>query len=1133
MKFPLRVKYLLLPFLVFWTGHFYGQCPGTCDITISGANSTDYTLNAGDTLCITSTGNYTGKATMNGGVLFNCASAPQTFDLEYNTGGGKVVNHGTLKDTDDSHFEKNVIIKNYGTFNFTGNQDMKDGAEFHNHGTFTLSGELKQQNSANGLWNYASGTITTTKLDVDEDLYNAGSITSTGECRVHSPGVISIDGGCLTCASLHNHNIIQGLSCGTVNISGNSDVLGGSSITGYVAIVDPSAPGYPYVDNNSGTVDACVTGTSCGCTGPTNCIVTNTNNSGCGSLREAINCANASPVPKTIEFQIPNTDPGYDGGRGVYTINLTTLLPEITRDSITIDGSTQSAFNGNTNTSMLGSGTTVGADDLANPQIDGPEIEIVDNNSLVMGIEVDASYFIMKGIAIYGFGDNSNGNSSGNFLVGDNGANLTDFLVENCVIGTEADSFTSPPSPNQGGGLTFMDCANITVQDNVIGYNQSSGIAIIDANCTNTLIQRNDITSNGTSSAYFDGIDIKEDAASITIRQNLISGNGALGVDCWSCLSNVTIEQNDLATNGISPSATEKGGIRFTGSGQTISKNKIYSNNGAGIILMPQDGSVDNSPANNILITQNEFYSNNTNAIDLVDVGGDINLGDGITPNSSAPADCGYTLTSGNEGIDAPVIDSLIYNPGTGVTTVYGRACPNGTVELYRNLSGTGDESNGSYFGEGVEYKGNVSADGTGNFSTNLSGLNTGHSITAIVYDGSNNTSEFGRAVSVDCMRDPLVWLKADAGFSAGTWTDQGSHGNNGTNAGNPTQVSNSLNFNPGINYDGDDQTTINLPEMVFDNGYNHVMGFMVYTPSTAATNIGMLGNNSASGLCNYFIGNNMRGRGNGCTSMPTAFGTYPHLMTYEADEENLVTGANSRLYFSGASVSQYLYDETSAGGVNTSFHVGSSGTGAEGWYFQGDVHEFMLYYADNGAVSISENQRKKIQSYLAMKYGLTLNHDYLDSQGHLIKDINDGYSWGMACIGKDTKFNLDQPKSISSNPYADIIIGSNDLCNGDFVMLGNNGLPIDLTLEMPYAGSLINASEKTWKIEKIGEESSINIEVNARVPIDFLIVSSDPEFLNFELIVLNEINSITFDLKKSAYFKLGTNSYLSLSQDQ
>lgn len=63
-------------------------------------------------------------------------------------------------------------------------------------------------------------------------------------------------------------------------------------------------------------------------------IVTNTNDSGGGSLRAAIEFANSNPGADTITFNIP--------GAGPHTITVASLLPTLTDSGTVIDGTTQS-----------------------------------------------------------------------------------------------------------------------------------------------------------------------------------------------------------------------------------------------------------------------------------------------------------------------------------------------------------------------------------------------------------------------------------------------------------------------------------------------------------------------------------------------------------------------------------------------------------------------------------------------------------------------------------------------------------------------------------------------------------------------------------------------------------------------
>ena len=78
-----------------------------------------------------------------------------------------------------------------------------------------------------------------------------------------------------------------------------------------------------------------------------NFTVTNTNDSGGGSLRQAILDANSSLGTDTIDFNIP--------GAGSHTVQPLSSLPTIT-DTLLIDGYTQPGANPNTNGAGLGHG---------------------------------------------------------------------------------------------------------------------------------------------------------------------------------------------------------------------------------------------------------------------------------------------------------------------------------------------------------------------------------------------------------------------------------------------------------------------------------------------------------------------------------------------------------------------------------------------------------------------------------------------------------------------------------------------------------------------------------------------------------------------------------------------------------
>ena len=88
-------------------------------------------------------------------------------------------------------------------------------------------------------------------------------------------------------------------------------------------------------------------------------IVNNTQDAGEGSLRAAINLANATPGTDKIIFNIPMSDQGFlpgtvTGEQGwAFFIRLERDLPEIT-DSLIMDGFSQTMFTGDTNQEIAG-----------------------------------------------------------------------------------------------------------------------------------------------------------------------------------------------------------------------------------------------------------------------------------------------------------------------------------------------------------------------------------------------------------------------------------------------------------------------------------------------------------------------------------------------------------------------------------------------------------------------------------------------------------------------------------------------------------------------------------------------------------------------------------------------------------
>lgn len=262
--------------------------------------------------------------------------------------------------------------------------------------------------------------------------------------------------------------------------------------------------------------------------------VTNTNDSGNGSLRKAISNCLVNQGAHTIEFNIPTSDPGYDATTGVWTIVFDDALPAITTGYITIDGTTQTQNQGNTNPDgpeicLNGAGNTVEyCFSLLNA-----------NSNVIKGLIINE---FLYGIQIYGT------NGKNNIIIGN-------------YLGTNHDATQRRPNYN---AIELISGANhnqigdsILENRNIISGNDYAGLRISDANFNLVIGNYIGIDRTGSFAVNnYDGIAIEGASASNQIggntpeKRNVSSGNTAYGVDIFGagCEFNV-VQGNYIGTD--------------------------------------------------------------------------------------------------------------------------------------------------------------------------------------------------------------------------------------------------------------------------------------------------------------------------------------------------------------------------------------------------------------------------------------------------------------------------------------------------------------------------------------------------------------------------------------------------------
>lgn len=302
-------------------------------------------------------------------------------------------------------------------------------------------------------------------------------------------------------------------------------------------------------------------------------VVVNTNDSGTGSLREAINQVNAAPMQADIiTFNIPQMDPNFNAITGVFTITLTSTLPIIQSISVTIDGTSQPEY---ANASK-------------------PVICLTSNTNLVYGLAFPLANGKVNGLIINNF---QYGVSITKYSTYPSG-NCT---VENCFIGTNEDGSVAKPN---SVGVAILGADGNTIKNNLISGNTLAGIGLRKSN-TNTIagnkIGTDLLMTTGIPNYYGVAIDsssMNTIGGNTASSRNIISGNSYAGVAINDQLSSGnTIKGNYIGINEIGIGKQDiianKYGIAINESPNNIvggnivgARNVISGNSEAGIAIM-------------------------------------------------------------------------------------------------------------------------------------------------------------------------------------------------------------------------------------------------------------------------------------------------------------------------------------------------------------------------------------------------------------------------------------------------------------------------------------------------------------------------------------------------------------------
>ncbi|MGG1923674.1 hypothetical protein AB1278_17810 [Chryseobacterium sp. NRRL B-14798] len=186
---------------------------------------------------------------------------------------------------------------------------------------------------------------------------------------------------------------------------------------------------------------------------------------------------------------------------------------------------------------------------------------------------------------------------------------------------------------------------------------------------------------------------------------------------------------------------------------------------------------------------------------------------------------------------------------------------------------------------------------------------------------------------------------------------------------------------------------------------------------------------------------------------------------------------------------------------------IGHAGWDAPG-AFPGDIMEVVWYKR-----TLTANEQSRVNSYLAVKNGVTLNENYLSTASAVVWDrtINTGYNNNIFGIARDNITLLHQKQSGSVNNGQKLVISttgfadsnaanSTDLLNDlQFLMTGDNGLKQSLAVPLNYTagsnGSTNYRFESIWKVQNSGSIGTVTVAWPKGVKNLYLVQSSDAAF--------------------------------------
>ncbi len=381
------------------------------------------------------------------------------------------------------------------------------------------------------------------------------------------------------------------------------------------------------------------------------------------------------------------------------------------------------------------------------------------------------------------------------------------------------------------------------------------------------------------------------------------------------------------------------------------------------------------------------------------------------------------------------------------------------------------------------------------------------------------------------------LWLRADDGAASGAvWSDFSGSGNGATQtetARQATVIPTGVNFNPMLKFDGiNDYLT--APSMFTPTGTNNIQVYAIAATDNLQNQdlFGELVSNGqyvhahvpwSDGILYWDAPYGYRAQGawGGTLGAPYLWSFLRSPSTMSASRNRILVGTTTAAL-------------NNIAGSNNPFYVGGITPTAQA--FNGKIAELIVY---NNSTATSVTQRQQIETYLALKYGITIPVDYLASDGttkYWDATANAAYSKHITGIGRDSLSALLQKQSISADTgYVAIALGSTIAASNaantgsisndrSFFVTGDNGAAKMYAVTVTGLAGVNVALARTWKVQKTNwtdQLITVSTDTSLAAP-QFIIISTDASFGAGDLVLPVTNRTITLNssqLPNGAYF--------------